>query len=145
MTDTETDIQQDPAEEAEWLKQLRKDAEEAKKLRKEVAGLRRGSAMDELGIPRTGAGKLFREKWDGDPDDRDGLLAAAKEYELIPQEDKPDDSEVAQALDAASGMADIASAGSSATPTVDTLLAEATSIDDIERIAQDAGVGVPIR
>jgi hypothetical protein len=147
VTATEPDTQQEPpAEDPDWLKDLRREAKEAKDLRKEVADLKRGSVMDDLGIPKTGAGKLFRDTWSGDPGDEEALRKAAAEYELIPHsEDQPNSEVVEQALDASSGMAAAAAAGSSATPTTDVLLAEATSMDDIERIAQDAGVGVPIR
>lgn len=142
---TETDTEAPPPDEADWLKQLRKDAAEAKTLRTENATLKRQGAMDELGIPKTGSGKLFREKWDGDPTDLDALAAAAREYELIPAEgDQPAPAEVDAALDSASGMADLAAAGA-AQPTATALLGEAGSIDEIERIAADAGIGVPIR
>lgn len=140
------DTPQEPSEDADWIKQLRQEAAEAKKLRGEVSQLKRESAMNQLGIPSTGAGKLFRDKWDGDPDDLDGLRSAAREYELIaPEGDQQDPSVVEQALDSASGMAEVASAGAAAEPTTSVLLAEATGIDEIERIANDAGVGVPIR
>jgi hypothetical protein len=136
----ETDKQ--PDEDPDWLKQLRKDAADAKKLRGEVAQLRRNGVMDDLGIPKTGAGKLFRDKWDGDPDDLDGLKAAAKEYELI--SDQPASEQVEQALDAAASAAEIPN-GTVAQPTYEALLGEAKSIDEIEAIANNAGIGVPIR
>jgi hypothetical protein len=144
VTEEATTAEQEQTEDPDWLKQLRKDAAEAKKLKGEVAQLRRQGAMDELAIPKTGAGKLFRDKWDGDPDDLDSLKAAAKEYELIPSEDQPAPSEVTEALDGADAMADIP-AGTGAQPTYEALLGEANSIEEIERVAQNAGIGVPIR
>jgi len=124
--------------EADWLKQLRKDASDAKKLRQEVSALRRNSAMDELNIPRKGAGKLFRDTYTGDPDDLDALKAAAAEYELIPTADAPDTGQVDEALDAVERMADTTGTPASQ-PTVAALLDGATSVKDIERIARDAG------
>jgi hypothetical protein len=141
----ESDGQQAEGEEADWLKQLRKDAASAKTLAKENARLKRGSAMDELGIPKTGPGKLFRDAWDGDPEDRDALTKAAREYELIPAEGETQEPErVAEALDGATRSAEIP-AGTGAQPTYEALLGEAHTIEDIERIANNAGVGVPIR
>lgn len=125
--------------EADWLKQLRKDAAETKKLRQEVSTLRRSTAMDELNIPKTGAGKLFRDKWDGDPDDMEALKSAAAEYELIPNADAPDTEQVDEALAASDRIADTTSGGGAADLTVETLLADANSMDEINRIARDAG------
>lgn len=129
-------------DEADWIKQLRKDAAEAKKLRSEVTTLRRTTAMDNLGIPKTGAGKLFRKTWDGDPEDFEALKAAAAEYELIPTANTSDPTDVADALDASDRIADTTSGGGPADLTVETLLADANSLDEIERIARDAGFAV---
>lgn len=126
--------------EADWIKQLRKEAAEAKKLRSEVSALRRNSVMDELGIPKTGAGKLFRDTYTGDPDDADALKAAAAEYELIPTVAAPDAEKVDEALTAAERIADTTSGGGPSELTVETLLAEANTLDEIERIARDAGL-----
>jgi hypothetical protein len=134
----------DGQEEADWLKELRKDAREAKTLRQENATLKRTKALDDIGVPTTGAGKLFRDTWTGDPDDLDALRTTAREYDLVPAENAPSPEETQAAVAAADSMAEVAQGGAS-TPTADALIGEATSMDDIERIANDAGVGVPIR
>src|SRR5690606_2882566 len=103
------------------LKELRKEAKEAKQLRAEVAGLKRQAAMDDIGIPKTGAGKLFRDSWGGDPTDIDALRSAAREYELI-SDDQPEPEEAAQAAQAATAAAEVADGGGSPQPTIDALL-----------------------
>lgn len=138
MTEEATEPDSTEAE-ADWIKQLRKDAAEAKKLRSEVSSLRRNSVMDELGIPKTGAGKLFRDTYTGDPDDTDALKNAAAEYELIPTTDAPPAAQVDEALAASDRIADTTAGGGPADLTVETLLSGANSLDEIERIARDAG------
>lgn len=139
MTEESTEPEDDGTPEADWIKQLRKDAARAKTLEKEVATLRRHGAMDDLGIPKTGAGKLFRDKWDGDPTDLDALRAAAAEYELIPTEPSPEAEDVSDAIEAAERIATAAQGGTSE-PTVDALLSGATSMKDLEEIARNAGI-----
>ena len=51
---------------------------------------------------------------------------------------------VNNALDQADRISE-AAAGTQAAPTVEALMADAKTMDEIERIANDAGVGVPIR
>lgn len=129
------------SDEAEWLRNLRKEAREAAKLRQQVNDLRRDKAMDEAGIPKTGAGKLFRKTWDGNPDDYEGLRAAAAEYELIPTDSNtsPDDSTVADAIDTAARISETTQPAASA-PTVEALLGEAKTLKEIEEIARNAGI-----
>lgn len=135
-----TEEAHDPSEgdEAGWLKDLRRQAKEADKLRQEVTGLRRQIAMDDAGIPKTGAGKLFRKTWDGDPDDLEGLKAAAAEYELIPTTESPTADVADAAIDAAAAISEITQP-SDGSPSIDALLGEANTLDEIERIARDAG------
>lgn len=135
---TEEATETDTGDEAGWLKDLRKEAKEAAKLRNEIASLKRQVAMDEAGIPKSGAGKLFRKTWDGDPDDLAGLKAAAAEYELIPTDDAPAADAVDDAIAAAERIAETTQPTASQ-PTVDALLEGANSLDEIERIARDAG------
>lgn len=137
----ETAPAETPAEEADWLKELRKEAKEAKTLRAEVAGLKRQSAMDEIGIAKTGAGKLFRDSWTGDPTDLDALRSAAREYELIPDEGATPEA-AAEAAQAATRAAEVTDGAGTPQLTVDALLADAQTPEEVERIMQDAGLGV---
>lgn len=147
VTDTDTDKEANaapaPGEDAEWIKKLRADADEAKQLRAENVQLRRTAAMDELGVPKTGAGKLFRDKYDGDPADLDAMKAAAAEYELIPT-GTADQEQQSAAVDAAERAASLTDGTTAAQPTVEALLGEAQTMDEIERIAHDAGIGTSI-
>lgn len=138
MTEESTEPEGD-APEADWIKQLRKEAAEAKKLKNEVATLRRHGAMDDLGIPKTGAGKLFRDKWDGDPTDLDALRAAAAEYELIPTEPSPEAEDVTDAIEAAERIATAAQGGTSEL-TVDALIEGAGTMKELEEITRNAGI-----
>jgi hypothetical protein len=135
---TEEATETDSGEDTGWIKELRSKANEADKLRQEVNGLRRQIAMDDAGIPKTGAGKLFRKTWDGDPDDVAGLRSAAAEYELIPNNDDPDARTVEESIVAADRISETTQPTAS-TPTVDALLEGASSLQEIEQLARDAG------
>lgn len=62
--------------------QMRKQAKENEDLRKQVAELALGGVYSDLAIPTTGAGKFFRDHYDG-PTDRASVEAAAKEAGVI--------------------------------------------------------------
>jgi hypothetical protein len=146
-----TDSTEAPAEETEGdqpedspvIAQLRKDAAEGKAAVKKLAALERERAFDKAGVPDDGVGKWFRKGYDGEID-VDSIRQAAAADGLIAPPDETDPEAAAEAVQAA-GLISEAAAGTQASPTVDALLKGAPSMDEIERIANDAGAGVPIR
>jgi hypothetical protein len=94
-------------------------------------------------VPDDGVGKWFRKGYDGEID-VDSIRQAAAADGLIAPPDETDPEAAAEAVQAA-GLISEAAAGTQASPTVDALLKGAPSMDEIERIANDAGAGVPIR
>ncbi len=59
-------------------------AQEAAELKEQLAGFHKAAAFDRLNIPPTGAGKLFRDTYQGDVAD-EAIAAKAAEYGLIAQ------------------------------------------------------------
>jgi hypothetical protein len=147
MSETSTDV---PAEDDEpqgdespVIAQLRKDAAEGKAAVKKLAALERERAFDKAGVPDDGVGKWFRKGYDGEID-VDSIREAAAADGLIAPPDESDPQEAAEAVEAA-GLISEAAAGTRATPTISAILQGATTMDEIEQTANDAGVGVPIR
>jgi hypothetical protein len=141
---TETPADDEPeGDESPVIAQLRKDAKEGKAAIRELETLRRERAFDKAGVPDEGAGKWFRKGYDGEID-VDSIREAAVSDGLIAAPDDTDPAEAADAVEAA-GVISEAASGTQASPTVEALLKGATNIEEITRIANDAGVGVPIR
>lgn len=151
MTDTAPETDVDPqapddegnGDEADWIKQLRRDAKEGKAAKAQLAVLERDRAFDKAGIPEEGAGKWFRKGYEGELDP-DAIRAAAASDGLIDVTSDEDTEAAAQAnaaTEAAGRIADAASEGGPPQPTVEALLAEANSLDEIEKVMQDAGLG----
>lgn len=150
MTDTapETDVDDTTApqgDEGPVIGKLRKELAEARKATAELEALRRERAFDKAGIPEEGAGKWFRKGYEGDLDPA-AIKAAAAEDGLIDvtsTEDTEQARTAAAAATAADRIAEAATEGGSPQPTVDTLLADPNiTNDDIERLMQDAELGV---
>jgi len=146
VTDISTDISEDEApegEESPVMAKLRKDAKEGAAAKKELEALKRERAFDKAGVPDEGPGKWFRKGYDGDID-VDAIKAAAAEDGLIaPESDVPPE-EVSDALDQAGRISE-AAAGTQASPTVEALMGDARTVEEVATIANNAGVGVPIR
>jgi hypothetical protein len=142
-TSTEAPATEDSEQESEVMAQLRKDAQEGRAAKKELEALKRERLFDQAGIPTDGVGKYFRKGYDGEID-VDSIRQAAAADGLIAPPDETDPQEAAEAVQAA-GLISEAAAGTQASPTVEALLKGAKTMDEIERIANDAGAGVPIR
>jgi predicted component of type VI protein secretion system len=141
---TETPADDEPeGDESPVIAQLRKDAKEGKAAIKKLEALERERAFDKAGVPDDGVGKWFRKGYDGEID-VDSIRQAAVTDGLIAASDGPDPQEAAEAAQAA-GLISEASAASQSNPTIDALMRGASSMDEIEQIAKDAGVSVPIR
>lgn len=140
-TDNVDDIEGASPEENAVIANLRKEAKEGKAAKAELAVLQRERAFDKAGIPETGAGKWFRQGYQGELDP-DAIKAVAAEDGLIDVIDTDTSPEVAAAATAADRIADAASDGGSPQVTVDTLIANASTIDEIEAVMQSAGLGV---
>lgn len=146
MTDISTETPDTDAEEAEdspVIAKLRKDAKEGAAAMKELAALKRERVFDLAGVPSEGAGKWFRKGYDGELDESAVREAAVADGLIAPDPDTEPEV-VSDALEQAGRISE-AAAGTQASPTVDALMQDATTIKDIAAIAENAGVGVPIR
>ena len=99
------------------LKELRSSAEEA--LAK-VQGFEAEKVFDAVGIPKDGAGKLFRDTFKGDLD-ADAVRSAAQEYGLI-EAPKPEAGAEEQAAHAA--IEDVSGSAPPAPPTLEDQIRE---------------------
>ena len=145
MTDisTDTPAEDESQDESPVIAKLRKEAAEGKAAMQKLAALERDRAFDKAGVPEDGAGKWFRKGYDGDVD-VEAIRQAAVADGLIAAPDETEPEVVTDALDQAGRISE-AAAGTQASPTVEALMQDAKTMDEIEAIANNAGVGVPIR
>lgn len=138
-TDAEADGNESPV-----INQLRKDLAEARKAAIELDALKRERAFDKAGIPEDGAGKWFRKGYEGELDP-EAIKSAAVSDGLIDvntDADSPEAQEAAAAAAGADRIAEAASEGGQPQPTVDALIAKAETVEEIDRIMADAGLGM---
>jgi hypothetical protein len=146
MSETSTETPADEAPqgaESEIIAQLRKDAADGKAARKELESLKRERAFDQAGVPTDGAGKWFRKGYDGDIE-VDAIKQAAIEDGLVAAPSGQEPAEVEEAFVQSDRIAE-AAAGTQTAPTVEALMEGAKNMDEIEAIANNAGISVPIR
>lgn len=143
--------EQSPGDLRRMLSESRAEAKEAKA---ELATIRRDQAFTQAGIPADGAGALVRKAYDGDADP-EAIRAFAAEHGITPtgseqaetatvSGQQPDHQEAppadvvaaAQAIDQATGVPTPPPAESP----LDTQLAQANSLEEIEQIARQAGL-----
>lgn len=146
MTDISTQTPEAEAPEGDdnpVIAKLRKEAKEGAAAIRELEALKRDRAFDKAGVPEDGAGKWFRKGYDGDVD-VEAIKAAAVADGLIASQGDTAPEVVSDALDQA-GVISEAAAGTQASPTIEALMENANTIEEITAIATNAGVGVPIR
>lgn len=112
--------------------------EEVTELKGQTEQSRLTGIFSEIGVPDEGPGKLFREK-DWSDKDAEEIKAAAQEYGII-DGGGPDQEQSQQVIDSASQINETVGQQPESGPTVEQLLQEASTPEEIQAVMANAGL-----